>query len=88
MAAAVAAGGWFAPADRDRTLTWWERPNVLAGWTLFEIPVPHLDGCVQRGPGVAAEPGSRRKRFSNSIGSRPRARGYSRPRCCRLVDAA
>jgi lactate permease len=43
--------------EKDRVLTWWERPNALAGRTLLKLPVPCLDGCILRGKGVATEPG-------------------------------
>jgi lactate permease len=31
-----------------RPLAWWERPNVLAGWTEVPIVVPHLHGRIYR----------------------------------------
>jgi lactate permease len=46
-----------ATPSEDAAPTWWERPNGLAGWTVFQYSVPQLDRLVQRGPGVAATPG-------------------------------
>lgn len=34
--------------DQTRPLAWWERPNALAGWTEFQIPVPRLHGHIYR----------------------------------------
>ena len=38
--------------------TWWERPNALAGHTLFKFPVPHLDRLVARGVGAGSDTGT------------------------------
>lgn len=44
--------------DQEQASRWWERPNrLLTGRTLLKQPVPRLHGRVQRGAGIAAEPG-------------------------------
>jgi len=34
--------------DSDRAPAWWERPNVLAGWTETSVAVGYLHGCIYR----------------------------------------
>jgi lactate permease len=42
-------------AADSQPLAWWERPNLLAGWTEWLVSVPGLDGRIYRSPPAVSQ---------------------------------
>jgi len=47
--------------EKNLDLTWWEQPNVLAGWTAVNVEVPYLHRQVERSPPAVEETETRKE---------------------------